>query len=70
MESTDKTRTTRTRAGSQAIILMEDENYLYGVYNAGELYPARWDKNGFFVTQEVGKEFKSALDLILVPNAT
>ena len=49
---------------------MEDENYLYGVYNAGELYPARWDKNGFFVTQEVGKEFKSALDLILVPNAT
>lgn len=44
---------------------MEDENHLYGVYAAGELYPARWDKNGFFVTQEVGKEFKCALDLLL-----
>jgi len=45
---------------------MEDETHLYGVYQADELYPARWDKKGYFVTQEPGKEFKSALDLILI----
>ena len=65
MDSTTA-RTARTRAGSRAIILMEDETHLYGVYQADELYPARWDKKGYFVTQEPGKEFKSALDLILI----
>lgn len=58
-------RTCRTRAGSQAIILMEDETSLYGVYQADQLYPAKWDKNGYFVTQEPGKEHKCALDLVL-----
>ena len=43
---------------------MEDETNLYGVYEAGELYPARWDKNGFFMSQK-DKEYKTALDLIL-----
>lgn len=62
MDST--TKTTKTRAGSKAIILMEDENFLYGVYDAGELYPARWLKTGHFMPQEEGKpEYKTALDI-------
>ena len=46
---------------------MEDEINLYGVYEADQLYPARWDKKGYFFAQDPGKsEFKTALDLILV----
>ena len=63
MDSTTTTR--RTRAGSKAIVLMEDEKYLYGVYEAEELYPARWDKQGHFMPQEEGKpEYKTALDIV------
>ena len=59
-------RNTRTRAGSQAIILYEDDNGLYGVYQADVLYPAKWDKKGYYVTQPATGEHRSALDLILV----
>ncbi len=59
-------RTARTRAGSRAIILMETEEHLLGVYEAEELYPARWTKDGHFMPQEKGKpEYKTALDLVL-----
>ena len=59
-------RTCKTRAGSHAIILMEDETSLYGVYQANELYPARWTKDGHFLPQEAGKgEIRTALDLML-----
>ena len=44
---------------------MEDDNGFYGVYDGGELYPARWDRKGYFVTQLKDTEFKTALDLIL-----
>ena len=62
----------RTRAGSKAIILMEDETHMYGVYSAGgtsadggELYPARWDKQGHFMPQKPeGPEYKTALDIV------
>ena len=65
MDSTN--RNVKTRAGSNAIILMGTESNLFGVYQAGaELYPARWDVNGYFFPQEEGKpEYKTALDLIL-----
>ena len=63
MEGT--TRNATTRAGSKAIILMEDETHMYGVYDGGELYPARWDKQGHFMPQDPSKpEYKTALDLI------
>ena len=58
-------RTCRTRAGSNAIILYEDLEGLYGVYQADVLYPAKWDLKGYFVTQPEDNEHKSALDLIL-----
>ena len=59
-------KTCRTRAGTKVIILMEDDTHIFGVYDGGtELFPARWDKKGYFVTQEEGKEFKCALDLML-----
>lgn len=44
---------------------MEDTDFLYGVYQANELYPARWMKSGHFLPQDPGVEFKTALDLIL-----
>ena len=63
MEST--TKSARTRAGSKVIILMEDDTHMYGVYEAGELYPARWDKTGHFMPQDPSKpEYKTALDLV------
>ena len=59
-------RNVKTRAGSNAIILMGNESNLFGVYQAGaELYPARWDVNGYFFPQKEGEEYKTALDLIL-----
>ena len=57
-------RTARTRAGSKVIILLEDDKAFYGVYESGELYPARWDKKGYFVTQPEKGEYKTALDLV------
>ncbi len=45
---------------------MEDEKFLYGVYAADTLYPARWDKKGFFLPQVEGSTPVTALDLILV----
>ena len=57
-------RTCKTRAGSHAIILMEDNEYLYGVYQADVLYPGRWYKTGHYMPQEKG-EYKTALDLLL-----
>lgn len=45
---------------------MEDETNLYGVYDGGELYPAKWTKDGHFMPQDPSKpEYKTALDLIL-----
>ena len=56
----------RTRAGSHAIILMEDDVYLYGVYQADVLYPGRWYKDGHYMPQVEGQvEYKTALDLII-----
>lgn len=63
MENTN--RTLHTRQGTKAIILMEDETHLYGVYEANQLYPARWDIKGYFMPQEEGKEFKTSLDLVI-----
>ena len=59
-------RTVRTRAGSKAIILMANDDNIFGVYEAGdELYPARWDVNGYFFPQKEGEEYKTALDILL-----
>ena len=59
--------TCRTRAGSHAIILMSDDQFLYGVYQANELYQGRWYKTGHYMPQIEGNaEYKTALDLILV----
>jgi hypothetical protein len=50
---------------------MEDNEYLYGVYQADVLYPGRWYKTGHYMPQEEGKtEYKTALDLILPKPST
>lgn len=44
---------------------MEDDTHMYGVYDAGELYPAKWDKTGHFMPQDPAKpEYKTALDIV------
>ena len=46
---------------------MSDDQFLYGVYQANELYPGRWYKTGHYMPQIEGNaEYKTALDLILV----
>ena len=45
---------------------MANDDNIFGVYEAGdELYPARWDVNGYFFPQKEGEEYKTALDILL-----